>query len=130
MDRFTVSLREEHTEQLDAVKEAADPDGDDEIGTSEAVRRVFDRAAEADELAKKNDELRNRIDELQNQLMAANNRIDATNELVRYVEEEREVVSRRQRREEAKDRAGIVTRTKWALVGMPADLFEQGEESA
>lgn len=116
MERITVSLREEHIEQIEAEKEAAD---DDDLGTSAAVRRVFDVAAEADELRKQRDEARNRRDELRDQLAAANQRIDASNEIVRYVEQERDLQTRREWREEKRAHAGLASRLKWTLVGMP-----------
>jgi signal recognition particle GTPase len=114
--RTTVSLEQRHEEQIEQQQAALDSD---DPGTSEAVRAIFDRAGEADELGDQVDELCNRVDELRDQLAAANTRIDATNELVQYVEHERELESRRAWREEQQAKAGVVTRTKWALVGMP-----------
>lgn len=114
--RTTVTFDDRHAEQIEEMKEELD---DDEPGTSEAVRQIFDRAAEADELANQVDELRNRVDELRNQLQVANQRIDASNELVRYVEHERELQTRREWREERQAHAGLASRLKWSLVGMP-----------
>jgi len=114
--RTTVTLDDRHEDQLDAQKERMD---DDEPGTSAAVRAVFDRAAEVDELRDQRDDLRNQVDELRSQLAAANTRIDAANEIVEYVEEERAVRSRREWREEKQAHAGLASRLKWTLVGMP-----------
>ena len=116
MERTTVSLREQDMELLEQVKAEA---GEDNMGTSEAVRRVFDRARERDELRSRADELRNERNELRNQLAAANQRIDATNELVQYVEKEKELRQDRRRRERMKEGAGLLKRSKWWLVGMP-----------
>jgi len=116
MERTTVSLRAQDMDLLEQVKAESD---EDDMGTSEAVRRVFDRAREHDELRSRADELRNERDELRNQLAAANQRIDETNELVQYVEQEKELRQDRRRRERMKEEAGLLKRSKWWLVGMP-----------
>lgn len=115
-ERKTVTLYDQHLDQIAAAKDRLD---DDEPGESAAVREVFDQAAEADELEQQVDELRNRVDELRDQLAAANTRIDAANELVRYVEEEREVRRRQRSLEEQRATAGLGRRLKWMVTGMP-----------
>ena len=114
--RTTVTLHDRHEDQLDAIMNEMD---EDDPGKSEAVRRIFDGAAEADDLRDQIDELRNQVDELRSQLAAANTRIDAANEIVEYVEEERAVQSRREWREEKQAHAGLASRLKWTLIGMP-----------
>lgn len=114
--RTTVTLEERHEEQVEAIKESMD---EDDPSTSAAVRAVFDRAREADELSNQVDELRNRVDELRNQLATANTRIDAANEIVNYVEQEKAVQSRREWREEKRAHSGLGSRLKWSIFGMP-----------
>lgn len=53
-----------------------------------------------------------RIEELRSKLVATAERVDASNELVRVVEEEQSIQKRRAE-------AGILTRTKWWITGMP-----------
>ena len=74
--RTTVTLEERHLEQLETVKDEMD---EDEPSNSAAIRRVFDDAAECDELRNRIESLEHRRDELRNQLAAANERIDASN---------------------------------------------------
>lgn len=76
------------------------------------IRREHER--EVAEYERELDHLRAKVDDLQRQLAAANRRIDTTNELVRYVEDERTAEQRRRE-------AGLLTRTKWWLTGMPDD---------
>ncbi len=113
MERITPYVREEHIELINEVQKSADGD----ISDAEAVRRIFDRAAEAKrseaeieamrsehdaELERLRSEyeseveryeaeiesLEARIDDLQRQLAATNQRVDEHKELVRYVEDE------------------------------------------
>lgn len=116
MTRVTATLEEEHAEYLEAVKEEENLDSD-----AAAVRACIDRAQERDDAQERAAELEARVEELRNELAAANQRIDAANELVEYVEEERTLSERREERERRKDQAGILTRAKWALVGMNLD---------
>lgn len=60
----------------------------------------------------------NTIDNLRNQLAATNRRVDQHQELVNYVREERNLERQRAEREERRAKAGILTKTKWALFGM------------
>lgn len=115
-NRTTVSLKDRHEEQIE--QKQAEMDVDDP-GKSETVRRLLDDAAEADELRDQLDEVRNKRDELRRQLQTANQRIDATNEIVEYVEEERGLQSRREWRETKQAHAGLLTRLKWSVTGLP-----------
>ena len=139
MKRITPYVREEHIEQIEEMQKSADSD----ISDAEAVRRIFDRAAdmkrseaEIESLRSEHDaelerlrseyeaeieryeaeieSLEARIDDLQRQLAATNRRVDEHKELVEYVQEERSITQRRAR-------AGILTKTKWALFGMSDD---------
>jgi len=109
--RTTVTLEEHHLEILNTEKERME---DEEPSNSEAVRRLLERADEADSLRDQVDDLEARIEDLRNQLAAANERIDASNELARAVEQERALETRRAQ-------AGALTRLKWWALGMPED---------
>jgi signal recognition particle GTPase len=113
--RTTVSLDDRHEDLIEQQKEEME----DDPGTSKAVRRLLDQAAEVDDLRNQLDEARNRHDELRNQLMKANQRIDATNEIVEYVEDERERQTVREWREHKKAHSGLFSRVKWRVTGMP-----------
>jgi uncharacterized protein involved in exopolysaccharide biosynthesis len=124
MQRITPYVREEHIEQIEEMQKSTDSD----ISDAEAVRRIFDRAAETKRFESELESLRSdheaeverirteheaeierleaRIDELQAQLRAANSRNEEHTELVRYVEEE---LSYRE--------AGLGTRMKWWFFG-------------
>ena len=139
MERITPYVREEHIEQIEEMKKSTDSD----ISDAEAVRRIFDRASEAKRFESELEAIRSgheaeverlrseyeaeieryeaeiesleaRIDDLQRQLTATNRRVDEHKELVEYVQEERSITQRRAR-------AGILTKTKWALFGMSDD---------
>lgn len=116
--RTTVTLHEKHVEQIDEIR---DRDDSGDLGQSEAVRRIFDRAREADALSDRVGELEHRVDELREQLAEANTRIDASNEVVRYVEEERSIEARRRQ-------AGVLTRARWWISGMPIEDDSAGAE--
>jgi peptidoglycan hydrolase CwlO-like protein len=104
MTRVTATLDEGDAEYLEAVKEAEGLDSD-----VAAVRECIDRTQEHADAQQR---VEARIEELRNELAAANRRIDSADELVEYVSEERSVEQRRRQ-------AGIVTRAKWFLTGMP-----------
>lgn len=131
MERITPYVREEHIEQIKEMQKSADSD----ISDAEAVRRIFDRAAdvkrseaEVESLRSEHDaelerlrseyeaeieryeaeidSLEARVDDLQRQLAATNQRVDEHKELVRYVEDE---LTYRQ--------AGLGKRLKWWMFG-------------
>jgi uncharacterized protein involved in exopolysaccharide biosynthesis len=139
MERITPYVREEHIEQIDEMKKSTDSD----ISDAEAVRRIFDRASEMNRFESKIESVRSgyeaklkrleneheseieryeakiesleaRVEDLQRQLAATNRRVDEHKELVEYVQEERSITQRRAR-------AGLWTKTKWALFGMSDD---------
>lgn len=56
-------------------------------------------------------------DRLQRQLVATNKRVDQHTELIRTVERQQSLAER-------KARAGLLTKTKWALFGMSDDADE------
>jgi vacuolar-type H+-ATPase subunit I/STV1 len=143
MDRITPHVREEHLEQIRSVQESADSD----ISEAEAVRRIFDRASEANrtdeeleavrsEYESKIDALRSEheseleavqsecgsriedlerdVERLRNEKRTLINDREERTELVGYVQEERSLTKQ-------KAQAGIVTRARWWLTGMPAE---------
>lgn len=94
---------------LEEIEEHAD----DEHGgnRSEAVRELLRRGLEYDELERDRD----RLERQYRQLIE---RQEEHQELVEYVETERTIEERRRR-------AGVVTRAKWWLRGMPDDELEE-----
>jgi phage-related minor tail protein len=97
--------------------------------TSKAVRRLLRRGLDYERLERGHEHVRARIqaehekevthlearaDDLRRQLAQANKRNDEVTELVEYVEDERSTEQRRRQ-------AGVLTRTKWWLTGMPDD---------
>ena len=73
------------------------------------------------ELKEEYDALEARRDELQRQLAAVNSRQEDVTELVEYVEQQRDLERYRARREQMIDQAGILTRWKWKLTGVPVN---------
>lgn len=114
MKRITPQVEPEHIDFIESVKD----DADDDISDAEAVRRIFDKAIEADErVAELESELEHseaRREELQSKLITTTEKVEASNELVRVVEEEQSLEARRAQ-------AGVLTRAKWWLTGMPGD---------
>lgn len=143
MERITPHVREDHLEQIRSVKESADGD----ISEAEAVRRIFDRASEAEraeseresirsdyeskidalrseheseleaarsEYESRIEELERNVERLRNEKRTLINDREERTELVEYVQEERSLTKQ-------KAQAGIVTRAKWWITGMPAE---------
>lgn len=77
-----------------------------------SVREEYER--EIEDLQRENERL-------QRQLAATNRRVDEHQELIEYVEEQREIERYRGRREQMLDQAGMLTRWKWKLTGVPVD---------
>jgi predicted nucleic acid-binding Zn-ribbon protein len=76
------------------------------------------------------DDLKSERDRLERQLVATNSRIDDVTELVAYVDAQRELERYRERRERKLDQAGVLTRAKWWITGIPVDdVDEIGDES-
>lgn len=99
-------------ELVDDLDDEADEAG---VSRSEYLRNIIESRHDTDELEAEIEDLENRIEDLRNQLASANTRIDAANEIVEYVEEERTVERHRRH-------AGLLTRAKWWVTGMPADV--------
>lgn len=107
MTRVTATLDDAEAEYLEDVKEAEGLTSD-----AAAVRECIDRARAHDDAQARAEALQARVDELRNELAAANRRIDSANELVEYVEEERSA-------SEKWRRAGLLTKARWSILGMP-----------
>lgn len=114
MERLTIRIPEDVLEEIEARASA------DDVSQSEAARQLLRRGSEYDDLKRENERLRD-------QLAATNRRIDEHQELVEYVEEERSVQRQREEREQRRAQAGVLTRAKWWITGMPADEETDGE---
>lgn len=68
------------------------------------------------------------IERLQNEKRLILEQREEHTELVEYVEEERSMQRRREDREQRRAQAGVLTRTKWWLTGMPDDDADGEEE--
>lgn len=90
------------------IRETADERG---VSQAEVLREVIEKGLDYDELETENDRLRR-------QLQATNQRVEEHQDLVEYVEEERSLSKQRAQ-------AGMLTRAKWWLTGMPSDDDEQ-----
>jgi ArsR family metal-binding transcriptional regulator len=106
-DRQRVTTKLEG-ERLDYFQQVKNEEGAE--SNAETMRAIVDRAMAHGDARDRADRLENRVDELQAELRAANRRIDSANEIVEYVEAERSWEERRRQ-------AGLLTRTKWFLLG-------------
>lgn len=99
MPQISARVSEELADQIETYS--------DETGEakSETIRTLLQQGLEYEDIKNENERFRA-------QLAAANQRINASNELVEYVEEERSIARQRAR-------AGVFTRMKWWLTGMP-----------
>ena len=86
---------------------------DSDVSQSENLRKLIRRGLEYDSLQARNDELRN-------QLQAANKKNTQIDELVEHHEEERSLQRIQNERERLKSEAGVFTRAKWWVTGMPS----------
>ena len=97
----------ERVEELEAeLSERPDP------GTVEELRETVD------ELETELDSLEARNTDLTNQLAEANTRIDAASEIVEYAKTERSAQERWRE-------AGLLTKAKWSVFGVPNDDAEE-----
>lgn len=113
MQQITTKLPENVVESLDHV--AAEQYGGNR---SEAIRELVTNALNDDsderqkELCERIEDLERERDQLREQLAATNRRVDEHKELVRYAQSERSL-------SEQRAQAGVFTRAKWWLIGMP-----------
>lgn len=108
MEQITARVPEEMAEQIEAEAD------DTEQSQSEVVRNRLRLGYEYGELETELERQRNENEGLRNQLATLTNHFQEHNELVKYVEDERTL-------EQQRRQAGILTRTKWWLTGMPSD---------
>ena len=117
--RTTVTLSDAQTEYVDEIRAQNDALDSD----AAAVRRCVDVAREyeerVNELERELESIRAERDDLRRQLSVANSREEDVGELVEYVQEERSLQRRREEREHMKETAGVFTRAKWWVTGMP-----------
>lgn len=116
MEQITVKVPSDTNESLEGY---ADEEHDG--NRSEAIRELLSKGLEYDTLEAERDDL-------QRQLRATNQRIDDVTELVEYVDEQRELDRYLQRRQRKIDQAGILTRAKWWLTGVPVDDDNEPKE--
>jgi Arc/MetJ-type ribon-helix-helix transcriptional regulator len=121
MARLTVTIDDDQSEFLDEI---SGDDGDYD-SKSEAVRKFIEQGEEAHELQERIDELEDRlearedrIDTLEEQLQE---RHDIKNELQDLPDKIRGQESYTEQRQRKLDRAGLATRLKWKVTGVPVD---------
>ena len=117
--RTTVTLDDDLATYVDDQR--PQPDASDAEAVRECIRRsqrlrerVAELEATRDELQETIDDLETDVDRLQNEKRLILEDREEKQDLVRYVEEER---SEQQRWRQA----GLATRLKWRLTGMPGD---------
>lgn len=113
MSRITFTAEESHKDYLTDLEERDNIDS-----TAAAVRYCIEVTAEAQqhdaELQQHVEELQQEVDRLQNEKRTLINDRQEKQELVEYVETEKSLSER-------KAQAGVITRAKWWLTGMPAE---------
>jgi DNA repair exonuclease SbcCD ATPase subunit len=78
------------------------------------LKELFAKADRVDELEADLEHTAARVEDLRRQLQAANEKDERVQELATYVEDERRV-------EQQWREAGLLTKTKWKVFGMPGD---------
>jgi len=128
MPRFTISVDDGLNE---FVENLADEDGPHsskskaaaallaearELHESEYddLEELFAKADRVDELEADLEHTEARVEDLRQQLQAANAKDEQVQELATYIEDERRV-------EQQWREAGLLTKTKWKVFGMPGD---------
>lgn len=109
METLTAKVTEDQLAEIQAY-------ADEECGgnRSQAIRELLDRGVAYDDLEAELGATEARLKDLRRQLAEVRSHEDNVQELVEYVQEER---SAEQRWREA----GVLTRAKWRIVGMPSD---------
>ena len=105
-------------EQVESLQQRIDALEDELATTREQRDSAETEAAElrdrVDDLERELEQQEARTDDLRRQLKAANGKNDQMQELANYVEDERRV-------EQQWREAGLLTKTKWKVFGMPGD---------
>jgi metal-responsive CopG/Arc/MetJ family transcriptional regulator len=113
MKRLTVSLEQEHIDQLDAIQNEHDVDS-----RSAALRRLFQmyerKQAECEEMNTTCEELQTEVERARRERRQLLEQREEHQELAKYVEDERTAEQRWRQ-------ASLATRIRWRLTGMPSD---------
>lgn len=112
MKNVTIRAEKDLVEEWDAEADEQGENRSDYLRNMIALGRQYEDL-EAD-YEREIEELEARMDDLRRQLREANKRNDEVGEIVEYVEDQRSM--ERQYRE-----AGLLTRAKWKLTGMPSE---------
>lgn len=108
MEQTTIRLP---TELLEELSEEADERG---VSRSEHIREVLEERERIDELEQRVDELETELARVHREKRQVLEQREEHGELVAALQEERALEQRRAQ-------AGVVTRAKWWLTGMPTD---------
>jgi flagellar biosynthesis chaperone FliJ len=118
MGRITFTADAQHEDIVESVQSE-----DGVESQAEAVRECITRDAALQQrvaaLQQDLEDAEARQDALRRQLQAANSRDEDHQELVEYVQDERRLQRQREERERMKETAGVLTRAKWWVTGMP-----------
>jgi len=117
--RTSVSLNDELSSYVGEVSSSTGENDAEAI--REAIRHAREQDARLDDLEAENEQLQQRVDDLETELDRVRNEKrllleerEEKAELVKYVEQERTAEQRWRE-------AGLWTRAKWKVLGMPAD---------
>jgi predicted transcriptional regulator len=110
MKNVTVRLSDEYVETLD--EEADDLD----MSRAKYLRDLIEQGREAEATQRELEATQAKVEDLRRQLQQANSRERDVDELVAYVEEERKLQRREERRQ-----ANAFRRAWWYLAGAPVD---------
>ena len=128
MGRITFTAESQHEDIVESIQSE-----DGVESQSEAVRECITRYADLQQrvanLQQDLEDAETETDRLQRELAATNRRVDEHQELVAYVEDERRMQRQREERERMKETAGVLTRAKWWVTGMPDPGPDAGGES-
>lgn len=110
MQQITLRLPEDVLEDVEAEAEEAGRTRSEYL--REVIRTRNEHTEEAEQLREQVDELQTEVERLQNEKRTILEQREEKQELAQYVERERTI-------NEQWRQAGIITRTKWKLLGMP-----------
>lgn len=102
---------------LNDVDSEADGRGDNR---SEYLRHIVHSRHDTDDLRSEVEEYKNKTGNLRAKLRAANRENENVGKVVGYVEEERSIQRKREKRADMKAEAGVLTRVYWWARGGPS----------
>lgn len=111
MEQLTARVPEDMAAEIDDLADESDR------SKSDVLRELLRKGLDADAMRAENTELRNR-------LQAMESRQRDTGELVEFVEEQRSLQREQAMRDRLRSEAGVFTRAKWWLTGMPKNESE------